>query len=115
MKIPNLILLTGLLFLPLASCKIRKAEQAKVYHFANGVKAFELDNDWFWNSGTGDDWVKNDSITPSTYTKARLVSEDEEKLMVEEDEQTPNEVEADPDTGADSGDAGDAGDAGGDD
>ena len=90
MKIPNLILLTGLLFLPLASCKIRKAEQAKV-------------------------WVKNDSITPSTYTKARLVSEDEEKLMVEEDEQTPNEVEADPDTGADSGDAGDAGDAGGDD
>ena len=116
MKLISLILLSGLLLLPLAGCKgckERKVEKTKVYHFADGAKAFKLDDDWFWNFGSGDDWVKNDAVTPSTYTKARLVSEEDEKMLVEEDEETPNEVEADPDTGAAGGDA-DSGDAGGD-
>jgi hypothetical protein len=123
MKLTKAVLLFGLLLF--VGCKVHHHGRAKVIRMSDGEKAFKMGDDWYWNMGTGDEWVKNDSYTPWTYAKARPVEEREEEMNVEEEQNGANELEAtespDPGTGGDvgtdagdaSGDSGDGGDGGG--
>ena len=101
----RLLLFALLISLTTVGCKIKRHEKVRVFHMADGTKAFQQDNDWFWSSDSSSTrWVKDDTRTPST-----------SKIKVEEYEENPNEVEADEtttDVGAEDSDAG--GDGGGD-